>query len=45
MSRLTAVLPPTIASAPGTACTAARTLSIVLYAVWLSGALVSVPCI
>ena len=42
-SRLTAVLPPTSASAPGTACTAARTRSMVAYAAWLSGAEVSVP--
>ena len=44
MSRVTAVLPPTIASAPGTACTAVRTRPIVLNAAWLSGAEVSVPC-
>jgi hypothetical protein len=43
MSSVTAVLPPTIAWAPGTACTAARTLSIVPNAAWLSGAEVSVP--
>ena len=43
MSRLTAVFPPTSASAPGTACTAARTRSMVAYAAWLSGAEVSVP--
>ena len=41
-SRLTAVLPPTRASAPGTACTAARAASMVAYAAWLSGAEVSV---
>src|SRR6516165_12693261 len=40
---LTAVPPPTLALAPGTACTAARTLSIVVYAAGLSGLLVSVP--
>src|SRR5215470_14642589 len=37
-SRLIAVLPPTSALAPGTACTAERTRSIVLYAAWVSGA-------
>ena len=42
-SRLTAVAPPTRALAPGTACTAARTRSIVSYAAWLSGGAVSVP--
>src|SRR5215471_16277793 len=41
-SRLTAVLPPTIALAPGMACTASRVRSIVAYAAWLSGAAVSV---
>src|SRR6516165_9245700 len=40
---LTAVPPPTLALAPGTACTAARTLSIVVYAAGLCGLLVSVP--
>ena len=38
MSRLIAVVPPTSASAPGTACTAARTRSIVALAAGLSGA-------
>ena len=37
-------MPPTMASAPGTACTAARVASMVVYAAWLSGAEVSVPC-
>ena len=39
---LTAVVPPTIASAPGTACTAVRARSMVSFAAWLSGAEVSV---
>ena len=41
-SRLMAVLPPTSASEPGTACAAARTRSMAEYAAWLSGAEVSV---
>src|SRR5580658_9896545 len=44
MSRVTAVLPPTIACAPGTACTAVRTSPIVRNAAWLSGGEVSVAC-
>src|SRR5215467_11253348 len=43
-SRMTAVWPPTRAWPPGTACTLERTRSMVLYAAWLSGGLVSVPC-
>ena len=42
-SRLIAVFPPTLASAPGTACTAARARSIVADAAWLSGGAVRVP--
>ena len=42
-SRLVAVPPPTTALAPGTACIADRTRSMVSYAAWLSGAAVSVP--
>ncbi len=41
-SSTTAVLPPTLASAPGTACTAARTRSTVSLAAWLSGGSVRV---
>ena len=36
--------PPTLASAPGTACAASRTWVTVLYAAWLSGGTDSVPC-
>ena len=37
--------PPTLASAPGIACTAARTRLTSAYAAWLSGGTASVPCI
>src|SRR6266540_3253727 len=43
MSRLIALPPPTLASAPGTACTAARTRSTVAYAAAESAGSVRVP--
>ena len=45
MSSVIAVMPPTLASAPGIGCTAARTRSTVAIAASLSGAVGSVPSI